>query len=67
MVASLLLMRSINRIRVISADGAFVSTYAGSGTATQTNEPQALQAALDIDLSATAKNDACAGWTPLFH
>ena len=39
-----------NRIRVISADGAFVSTYAGSGTATQTNEPQALQAALDIDL-----------------
>ena len=41
-----------SRIRVISADGAFVSTYAGSGTATQTNEPQALQAALDIDLGA---------------
>ena len=40
-----------SRIRVISADGAFVSTYAGSGTATQTNEPQALQAALDVDLS----------------
>ena len=40
-----------NRIRVISADGAFVSTYAGSGTAIQTNEPQALQAALDVDLS----------------
>ena len=41
-----------SRIRVISADGAFVSTYAGSGTATQTNEPQESQAALDIDLSA---------------
>ena len=40
-----------SRIRVISADGASVSTYAGSGTATQTNEPQALQAAVDIDLS----------------
>ena len=40
-----------SRIRVISADGAFVSTYAGSGTATQTNEPKELQAALDIDLS----------------
>ena len=39
------------RIRVISADGASVSTYAGSATATQTNEPQALQAAVDIDLS----------------
>ena len=37
---------------MISADGASVSTYAGSGTATQTNEPQALQAAVDIDLSA---------------
>ena len=41
-----------DRIRVISADGASVSTYAGSGTATQTNEPQALQAAVDIDLNA---------------
>ena len=40
------------RIRVISADGAFVSTYAGSGTATQTNEPQESQTALDIDLGA---------------
>ena len=51
MGACLLLIRVINRIRVISADGASVSTYAGSGTATQTNEPQALQAAVDIDLS----------------
>ncbi len=41
---------SNRRIRVISADGASVSTYAGSATATQTNAPQALQAALDIDL-----------------
>ena len=41
-----------SRIRVISADGASVSTYAGSGTATQTNELQELQAAVDIDLSA---------------
>ena len=40
-----------SRIRVISADGASVSTYAGSGTATQTNEPQESQAAVDIDLS----------------
>ena len=40
------------RIRVISADGASVSTYAGSATATQTNEPQALQTAVDIDLGA---------------
>ena len=40
------------RIRVISADGASVSTYAGSGTATQTNEPQASQVAVDIDLGA---------------
>ncbi len=44
--------RDNSRIRVISADGASVSTYAGSGTATQTNELQALQAAVDIDLSA---------------
>ena len=35
-----------NRIRVISADGASVSTYAGSGA----TEPQASQAALDIAL-----------------
>ena len=41
-----------SRIRVISADGASVSTYAGSGTATQTNELQELQAAVDIDLGA---------------
>ncbi len=41
-----------HRIRVISADGAYVSTYAGSGAAAQTNEPQESQAALDIDLSA---------------
>ena len=40
-----------NRIRVISADGAFVSTYAGSGASAQNNAPQELQAALDIDLS----------------
>ncbi len=40
-----------SRIRVISADGASVSTYAGSGATAQTNEPQALQAALDIDLA----------------
>ncbi len=39
-----------NRIRVISADGASVSTYAGSGAAAQTNEPQKSQTALDIDL-----------------
>ncbi len=39
-----------HRIRVISADGASVSTYAGSGATAQANEPQALQAALDIDL-----------------
>ena len=38
-------------IRVISADGASVSTYAGSGATAQANEPQALQAALDINLS----------------
>ena len=37
---------------MISADGASVSTYAGSGTATQTNEPQASQVAVDIDLGA---------------
>ena len=42
---------SNRRIRVISSDGASVSTYAGSGTATQTNEPKELQAAVDIDLS----------------
>ena len=41
-----------NRIRVISADGAAVSTYAGSGAVAQTNEPQESQAALDIDLGA---------------
>ena len=42
-----------SRIRVISADGASVSTYAGSGTAGQFNAPQLeLQAAVDIDLSA---------------
>ena len=41
-----------HRIRVISADGASVSTYAGSGAAAQANEPQALQAAVDIDLGA---------------
>ncbi len=40
-----------NRIRVISADGAAVSTYAGSGAAAQTNEPQESQTAFDIDLS----------------
>ena len=40
------------RIRVISADGASVSTYAGSGAAAQTNEPQESQTALDIDLGA---------------
>ena len=39
-----------SRIRVISADGASVSTYAGSGATAQTNAPQELQAALDIDL-----------------
>ena len=37
---------------MISADGASVSTYAGSGAAALTNETQALQAALDTDLSA---------------
>ena len=41
-----------HRIRVISADGASVSTYAGSGAIAQTNEPQESQAVLDIDLSA---------------
>ena len=41
-----------HRIRVISADGAAVSTYAGSGAAAQANEPQELQAALDIALGA---------------
>ena len=41
-----------HRIRVISADGAAVSTYAGSGAAAQANAPQELQAALDIDLGA---------------
>ena len=40
-----------NRIRVISADGAAVSTYAGSGAAAQTNEHQESQTAFDIDLS----------------
>ena len=40
------------RIRVISADGASVSTYAGSGASAQNNAPQELQAALDIDLGA---------------
>ena len=39
------------RIRVISADGATVSTYAGSGAVAQTNEPQESETALDIDLS----------------
>ena len=39
-----------HRIRVISADGAAVSTYAGSGAAAQTNAPQESQTALDIDL-----------------
>ena len=41
-----------HRIRVISADGAAVSTYAGSGANAQFNASQELQAALDIDLSA---------------
>ena len=41
-----------NRIRVISADGAAVSTYAGSGVTAQTNAPQESQTALDIDLGA---------------
>ena len=41
-----------HRIRVISVDGASVSTYAGSGANAQTNASQELQAALDIDLSA---------------
>ena len=40
-----------SRIRVIRADGAAVSTYAGSGTNAQINAVQELQAALDIDLS----------------
>ena len=40
-----------HRIRVIRADGAAVSTYAGSGATAQANEPQELQAALDIALS----------------
>ena len=39
-----------SRIRVIRADGAAVSTYAGSGTNAQINAVQELQAALDIDL-----------------
>ncbi len=40
-----------HRIRVISADGASVSTYAGSGAVAQTNAPQLeSQTALDIDL-----------------
>ena len=41
-----------SRIRVISADGASVSTYAGSGANAQINASQELQAAVDIDLSA---------------
>ncbi len=41
-----------HRIRVISADGASVSTYAGSGANAQMNASQELQAALDIALSA---------------
>ncbi len=40
-----------NRIRVISADGASVSTYAGSGATAQANEDQESQTALDVDLS----------------
>ena len=43
---------SNRRIRVISADGAAVSTYAGSGAAAQANAPQELQVALDVDLAA---------------
>ena len=40
------------RIRVISADGASVSTYAGSGAVAQANAPQLeSETALDIDLS----------------
>ncbi len=41
-----------SRIRVISADGASVSTYAGSGAVAQANEHQELQAAVDIDIGA---------------
>ena len=41
-----------NRIRVISADGSSVSTYAGSGTTAPAIAPQELQAALDIALGA---------------
>ena len=42
-----------NRIRVISADGATVSTYAGSGAVAQANAPQLeSETALDTDLSA---------------
>ena len=42
-----------HRIRVISADGATVSTYAGSGAVAQINAPQLeSETALDIDLSA---------------
>ena len=41
-----------HRIRVISADGASVSTYAGSGAIAQANVPQLeSQAAVDIDLN----------------
>ncbi len=40
-----------HRIRVISADGASVSTYAGSGATAQANAPQLeSETALDIDL-----------------
>ena len=66
MGASLLLIRVISRIRVISADGASVSTYAGNGAVALTNEPQESQTALDIALGGSAKHDACAGWKPLF-